>query len=144
MSMMERIFHTLLFEAIALLLFVLLAGVVTQGDSTTLAGLGIGMSLLAMIINFIYNWVFDHLAGADRAVRGLKLRLLHAGLFELSLMAVSLPVLMYVLKMDFWSVLVLDLGMVVFFLVYAFVFNWSYDLIRQRVRPDSPATLGEC
>jgi len=45
----------------------------------------------------------------------------------------TLPLMMWVLKLDFWTVFVMDIGVVIFFLVYAIVYNWAYDLIRERI-----------
>ncbi|MDK9759297.1 hypothetical protein KIV40_29165, partial [Vibrio sp. D173a] len=50
--------------------------------------------------------------------------------FELGLMTVTLPVLMWVLKLDFLTVLIMDIGLVIFFVLYAIGFNWAYDSVR--------------
>ena len=33
------------------------------------------------------------------------------------------------LDVSLWDALVMDLGLVVFFLIYTFVFNWAFDAI---------------
>ncbi len=40
---------------------------------------------------------------------------------------------MWVLQMDFWTVLILDLGIVIFFLVYSIIYNWAYDQVRSKI-----------
>ena len=36
-------------------------------------------SLLAMVWNFVFNWIFDKLVPGDRLARGPVIRTIHAG-----------------------------------------------------------------
>ncbi|MBL4739650.1 MAG: PACE efflux transporter [Sneathiella sp.] len=130
MQTKERIFHMVLFEVIALSLLALLAVLFTGNDPLSMTGLAVSLSLIAMAWNFIYNIGFDHFAGADRIGRSLAKRIGHGAGFELGMIIFSFPVMMWMLKLDFWSVLMLDIGAVVFFFLYAIAFNWAYDVIR--------------
>jgi len=135
MSFKERIFHSVLFEIIALLFFMVAASFVTKADTKSVAGLAIGLSMIAMTWNYIYNIVFDRVFGENRASRGLKIRIGHGLGFELGLVFVSFPLMMWVLQLDFLTVLIMDAGVVIFFLVYAIVYNWFYVTIRSRFIP---------
>ena len=44
-------------------------------------------------------------------------------------MAFLVPVFAWWLDVSLWQALVMDLGLVVFFLIYTFVFNWAFDLV---------------
>ncbi|TKB49898.1 PACE efflux transporter [Ferrimonas sediminicola] len=132
MSTKERILHTLLFELLALLLITLLGPLLIPVASHTLAGIAILLSLIAMGWNYGYNLAFDRLFGADRQTRSPLLRLVHGLGFELGLLPLTLPVLMWTLSMSLWQVLLLDIGAILFFLVYAIAFNWGYDKVRAR------------
>ena len=133
MTIKERVLHSVLFEVIALILFAPLAMLVTGKGAGTMTALSVSLSLIAMVWNFVYNWGFDGVFGTDRLSRRLPVRLCHGMCFELGLIFVSLPLLMYVLQESFLTVLAMDLGAVVFFLVYAVVFNWVYDITRDRL-----------
>lgn len=61
------------------------------------------MSLIAMAWNYVYNYGYDKIFGADRTKRTKKTRVLHG------------------------------LGLVVFFVVYVIGFNWAYDSARALV-----------
>ncbi|CAG23286.1 PACE efflux transporter [Photobacterium profundum] len=135
MSFKERIFHSVLFEIIALLCFMVAASFVTKADTKSVASLAIGLSMIAMTWNYIYNLVFDRVFGEKRASRGLKIRIGHGLGFELGLVFVSFPLMMWILQLDFWTVLIMDAGVVIFFLIYAIVYNWCYDTIRSRFIP---------
>lgn len=132
MSLKERIFHALLFEAVALILLTLLAVIITGNDVAKMSGLAIALSMIAMLWNFIFNILFDKLYGEDRYSRTLWIRMQHGFWFELGMLVFSFPVMMWVLQLDFLAVLLLDIGAMVFFLLYAIAFNWIYDITRAR------------
>ncbi|WP_096085368.1 PACE efflux transporter [Agaribacterium haliotis] len=133
MSVKERIFHMLLFEAIALLLFTAAAVVFTGDGALKMSTLALVLSLIAMSWNYFFNWAFDRIYGAERIKRGLKLRAWHATTFELGMVILSFPVIMLWLDLGFWGVLLFDAAAVSFFFIYAIIYNWLYDQIRFRL-----------
>jgi len=132
MSLKERILHTLLFEAIALLLLTVLAVIITGNDIAKMSGLALALSMIAMLWNFVFNILFDKLYGEDRISRTLSQRIQHGFGFELGMLVFSFPVIMWVLQLDFLSVFLMDIGAMIFFLLYAIAFNWIYDISRTR------------
>lgn len=140
MSHKERILHMVLFELVALILMATLATLITGNGAGKMAGLAIALSLIAMGWNYIYNYGYDKVFGADRSKRTAKVRILHGLGFELGMMIISFPVLMWTLQLGFWSVLVMDIGVVIFFVLYSIGFNWVYDTIRQRITTQRLAT----
>ncbi|PKG56990.1 hypothetical protein CXF83_18935 [Shewanella sp. Choline-02u-19] len=132
MNTKERIFHSILFEAIALVFVITAASIFTDAGVTSVTGLAIGLSLIAMCWNYVYNLGFDRIFGNNRIERTFKMRIGHGLGFELGMIVVTLPLMMWVLQLDFWTVFIMDIGVVIFFLVYAIVYNWCYDLLRER------------
>ncbi|MNT34178.1 Bacterial Transmembrane Pair family protein [compost metagenome] len=108
------------------------AGLALMSD----AGLGhsgllaVGASVIAVIWNLTFNALFERWE-SRQAVRGrsLKRRIAHAIGFEGGLIAFLVPMLAWGLGVSLWQALVMDLGLVVFFLVYTFVFNWAFDRV---------------
>ncbi|MBB1272103.1 MULTISPECIES: PACE efflux transporter [Psychromonas] len=133
MKTKERILHSILFEAIALFFVITAALVFTDTGIASVTGLAIGLSVLAMVWNYIYNLVFDQLFGQNRIERSFQMRISHGIGFEFGMIIVTLPLMMWVLQLDFWTVFIMDIGVVVFFLVYAIIYNWCYDLARERI-----------
>ncbi|MGF1813743.1 PACE efflux transporter [Vibrio splendidus] len=133
MSHKERMLHMVLFELVALVLMVGLATYITGNGAGEMAGLALAISLIAMAWNYVYNYGYDKIYGADRSKRTTKTRVLHGLGFELGLMTVTLPVLMWVLQLDFLTVLIMDIGLVIFFVLYAIAFNWAYDSVRDQL-----------
>lgn len=138
MSIKERIFHSLLFEAVALMLLAGLAYLITKQDPLTMTGLAVTISVVAMIWNYLFNLAFDRMYGSDRINRTLAMRIGHGIAFEVGMLVFSFPIIMAVLQLDFWTVLALDFGAVIFFLIYAVIFNWVYDVVKDRISGSVP------
>ena len=128
----DRIRHAILFEAIGLTTCVPLAAWILGKGLVQVGGLSLVLSLMAMLVNYVFNVLFDKvLVGLGRPVnvRPVRLRILHAVLFEASLVVLTLPIVAWWLDMSLWVAFLTDMGFMLYFLVYAFVYNWVYDLI---------------
>lgn len=95
--------------------------------------LSILISTTAMIFNVIFNWVFDKLFPFVNGDRPIKLRVLHAAGFECMMILFTLPMISYLLKVTFLEAFMIELGFLVFFLFYTYLYNWAYDQIRKKV-----------
>lgn len=127
----DRIRHSLMFEGIALTI-VTIGGAWITGHSTAAFGmLSVMFSLLAMGWNFVFNYLFDlwDRKYRDMAPRGPGIRAVHAVLFEAVLLTVGIFLTSWWLAISYWDAFILDLALSAFFLVYAYVFNWTYDLV---------------
>ena len=85
---------------------------------------------IAVAWNFIFNTLFERWE-ARQAVRGrsLRRRVAHAVGFEGGLVFTLVPLFAWWFEITLWQALVMDLGLVVFFLCYTFVFNWGFDQV---------------
>jgi uncharacterized membrane protein len=127
-GLQRRIVYITLYEGIAIVAASLgLAAMTGQGvgHSGVVAVLA---SVIAIAWNLVFNALFERWE-ARQAVRGrsLRRRVAHAIGFEGGLVAFLVPVFAWWLGVSLWEALVMDLGLVVFFLVYTFVFNWGFD-----------------
>lgn len=95
--------------------------------------LSILISTTAMIFNVIFNWIFDKLFPFVNGDRPIKLRVLHAAGFECMMILFTLPMISYLLKVTFLEAFMIELGFLVFFLFYTYLYNWAYDQIRKKV-----------
>ncbi|MEZ9526238.1 PACE efflux transporter [Enterovibrio norvegicus] len=124
----DRIRHAIAFELIGLILII---GIMTQFgfDAAHTGVLGIAFSLLATGWNYIYNVWFDKAMQkwAGTTEKKQKHRILHALLFELGLLWVTIPVIAWWLNLSLWNAFLMDIGLVLFYLVYAYVYNLAYD-----------------
>jgi len=126
----RRVVYISLYEGIAI--------VVASIGLALMSGQGLGhsgvLAVLASVIAVIWNLVFNSLFErweARQAVRGRSIarRVAHAIGFEGGLVAFLVPTIAWWLDISLWQALVMDLGLVVFFLVYTFVFNWAFDAV---------------
>lgn len=90
------------------------------------------ISMTAMVCNYLFNLGFDHLLralGRPVHVRPPWLRAIHAVSFEASLLIITVPFVAWWLDMGLWTAFVTDIGFALFFLGYAYIFNWVYDRV---------------
>lgn len=128
----DRIRHTILFELIGLCTCTPLASWILDKDMSRIGIMSISISMTAMVCNYLYNLIFDKVLVALKHpvnVRPTWMRALHAVLFELSLLTLTVPFVAWWLDLTLWHALIADIGFALFFLVYAFVYNWVYDIV---------------
>lgn len=130
MGIIERVFHSVLFEMLALILSITGLVIFTQHDISTLSGTMIVVASMAMAWNYSFNYVFDLYVKGEKTKRSILLRILHVILFEAGLLFFTIPVMAFILGLSLWDAFLMDLGVTIFITIYAFVFNLSYDHLR--------------
>ncbi len=131
-SLAERVGHALAFEVVALVVCAPLFGWLMGTTVAAMGALTLAISLIAMAWNVVYNTAFDRLQRSLGFGRTLAVRVLHAVVFEFGLILVAVPLAALWLEISLWRALVLDAGLLLFFLPYTLVFNWAYDALRAR------------
>lgn len=126
----RKIIYVSLFELFAIALtssfLMLLAG----HDATHSGVAAIASSTIAVVWNFIYNGLFEawEARQATRG-RGMARRAAHAIGFEGGLVLILVPLFAWWLDITLWEALVLDIGLVVFFMIYTFLFSLAFDRV---------------
>jgi len=135
-----RVLHALLFEGIAVLLCAPILAWLLDKSLVHLGLLTAAFSAVAMVWNLVFNLAFDRLQRRLGFTRGLGIRLLHAFCFEGGLVIMLVPLAAWWLSIGLLEALLLDLGLLLFFLPYTLAFNWLYDLgyAAWRKRTDNP------
>ena len=136
----DRIRHAVCFEVIGLILVTPLGAWLFDKPMFDIGVLALACATIATVWNYIYNLGFDLLM---RRVLGHTrksplLRVFHAVLFEGGLLVVLMPLIAWYLGVTLWQAFMMDLSFAAFYLIYAFIYNWAYDVIfpipEQRVR----------
>lgn len=98
------------------------------GDMGALVVLG---ATAATMWNYIFNLVFDHVLNWRRCDvrKTMPLRIVHAVLFEATLLVLLLPLVAWLLGVPLIASLVMEISFAVFYMGYAFVFTWGYDTL---------------
>ncbi|WP_325893832.1 PACE efflux transporter [Grimontia sp. NTOU-MAR1] len=126
----DRIRHAIAFEVIGLILIVSILSLFGF-DAAHTGVLGVVFSVLATGWNYIYNLWFDKamMRFAGKTEKTQKHRILHAVLFELGLLWITLPAIAWWLNINLWQAFLMDIGLVAFYLVYAYIYNLMYDKV---------------
>lgn len=129
-SFAERCFQAIIFEVLAIIISAPLL-VWLMGVSIADAGLlTLMISMLAMTWNVIFNALFDKIEQRLGLVRTLRVRAVHAVAFEAGLIVSVVPLAAWWLNISLFDAFLLDIGVVLFFLPYTFLFNLGYDKLR--------------
>ncbi|MEZ8989346.1 PACE efflux transporter [Vibrio breoganii] len=130
MNTLERVFHSVLFEVLAIIISIIGLTIFTDHDVNTLSGTMISVATIAMMWNYGFNRIFDRYFTGEKSKRSLKLRAFHVVLFQAGLLILTIPVMAYILNVGIWQAFLMDIGVTIFITIYAFVFNLIYDHIR--------------
>jgi len=134
----DRMRYTMIFEATLLAVFIPAGVLVFERSHMDIGILTIFLSVKAMLINLLYNWLFDRWDVRNDRVpteRRWKGRVLHALGFEGTLTITSLPFVMWWLQLNVWQALLTDVVMASFVVVYTMLFTWFYDCVFPLAQP---------
>lgn len=131
-TVLERFLHALVFEVLAIGLSAPLAAVLSGHSMTDMGVVTVVIAVMALIWNMVYNALFDRFLAATRKSKTLVLRIWHSIGFELGLLLMAIPFVVWWLNIGLWEALVLDIGLILFYLPYAYIYNLAYDTLRSR------------
>lgn len=135
----RRIVYVGLYELVAIILSAILLKMISSANAADSIGLAVAASAIAIMWNLAFNYGFERWEKHRKQQgRSLGVRVLHAVGFEGGLVIFLVPVLAWWLDVSFIEALLLDLGLLAFFLFYTFAFNWVFDAVF-----GLPAAVGE-
>lgn len=126
----RRVLQAVLYEVIAI---AVVAPVLSFGFDKPQAStfwLAVVLSTIALTWNYAFNWMFERWE-SRQAVRGRSFarRLAHGAGFEGGLVIILVPVMSLWLDISAAAAFVANLGLLVFFFVYAIAFTWAFDRV---------------
>lgn len=127
--MVRRVIYVISYEVIATVAVTLL--LVTLGFDLHGSGIvAIVSSIVAVSWNYIWTSMFEAWEKRQASkTRTVRRRIAHAIGFEGGLVLFLTAILAWILKVTILEAFTLQLGMLVFFLIYTFVFAWAFDLV---------------
>lgn len=137
----RKLVYVSLYELIA----VTLTGIglyLFSNSPATHAGLAAVLSsVIAVLWNLVYNTLFERWeAGRAANGRSIGIRVVHALGFEIGLTILLVPLFAWILGVTLLAALLFDIGAILFFLVYTYVFNLAFDTLFGL--PDSASKRG--
>lgn len=130
MSFKERFIHAIMFEIMLVAIFTFVIQYITNHNVGKAFTLVISLTSIAVVWNFIFNWIFDKYATGAREKRTFKTRSIHAILFEAGLLLPTIPVIAYFLEIGLVEAFIMDIGFIIFVLVFTVIYNYIYDRVR--------------
>lgn len=125
----RRVVYVGLYELIAIVMTAILVELMSGAGATSL-GIAVVASVVAILWNLVFNYGFERWEKyRQKKGRRLGVRVLHAIGFEGGLVLFLVPIIALWLDVSLIEALVLQLGLLVFFLVYTFAFNWVFDAV---------------
>lgn len=126
----RKIVYVTLYELIAIVASTAGLALLSSSSVGHASVAAVAASAIAVAWNFIFNTLFERWE-ARQSVRGRSFwrRAAHAVGFEGGLIVTLVPLFAWWLEISLWQAFVLDLGLIVFFLVYTFAFNLAFDKV---------------
>ncbi len=125
----RRVVFVGLYEAIAIAVSSALFMATGQGSADS-GVMAVVASSIAIAWNFTFNWLFEKWeAGQSQKGRSVLRRIVHAVGFEGGIAAMLIPLMAWWFDITLWQAVVMEAGLLVFFMVYTFGFNWAFDRI---------------
>ena len=128
-STKDRIRQAVSFEIIGLVIVTPLFAWLFSHPMEQTGMLALMGATAATLWNYLFNLGFDHGLRASRGntTKTVPLRILHAVLFELTLLILLLPIFAWWMGISLFEAFLIDVSFAAFYMVYAFVFTWGYD-----------------
>lgn len=138
----RRVLQAILYEVFAIAFVGPVLSFAFDQPVTSTLGLAFVLSSIALGWNYVFNAIFEHWE-ARQSVRGRSLgrRLAHGIGFEGGLVIILIPVMAFWLEITPLNAFLANLGLLIFFFIYAIVFTWAFD--RVFGLPESAAVRNE-
>lgn len=126
----RRILQAVLYEAIAIAVVGPVLSLAFDEPQTSTFALATVLSTIALTWNYAFNWIFERWE-SRQSVRGRSFarRLAHGAGFEGGLVVILVPVMSLWLDISAAAAFMANLGLLVFFFVYAIAFTWGFDRV---------------
>lgn len=125
----RRVVFVGLYETIAIIACSALFMAIGQ-EAASSGAMAVVSSAIAIAWNVIFNWLFEKWeARQTKKGRSVLRRVAHAIGFEGGIAAMLIPLMAWWFDISLWQAAVLEAGILTFFLIYTYVFNWAFDRI---------------
>ena len=126
----RRIVYAISFETLAILMGAAVLRLFSGAPAEATLALSVTGAVIALGWSYAFNALFEAWE-ARQSVKGrsVKRRIAHAFLFECGMTVFLLPVTAWFLSVDLWTAFVYELGLILFYMGFAWVFTWAFDHI---------------
>jgi uncharacterized membrane protein len=126
----RRLLQAVVYEAIAIAVVGPALSLAFDKPQASTFGLAVVLSTIALTWNYVFNWIFERWESRQTVGgRSFARRLAHGAGFEGGLVVILIPVMCFWLDITPAAAFLANLGLLVFFFVYAIAFTWTFDRI---------------
>ncbi|AOK57150.1 hypothetical protein WT67_01530 [Burkholderia stagnalis] len=126
----RRIVYVVLFEVLGILVASATLGALSGAGAAKSGMLGVMISTTGVVVNFLYNLAFEAWERRRAATtRSVGRRVLHAIGFQVALVTFLIPLIAWWLDVSLLQAFLYDAVLIVFFPIFTFVYNWSFDAV---------------
>lgn len=126
----RRVVFVGLYELIAIAIVTFGLSIFTGQGASRSSAVAVASSAIAVLWNLVFNWGFERWESRqDKRGRGIGRRIVHAVGFECGLIIALVPLFAWWFGIGLLEAFLMDLGLVIFFLGYTFVFSWAFDAL---------------
>jgi uncharacterized membrane protein len=126
----RRVLQAILYEVFAIAFVGPILSIVFDKSPASTFGLAFVLSSVALAWNYVFNALFERWESRQTVKgRSFMRRLIHGTGFEGGLVIMLVPIMAYWLDISVLSAFVANLGLFVFFFIYAIVFTWAFDRV---------------
>ncbi|WP_261534061.1 PACE efflux transporter [Burkholderia multivorans] len=126
----RRVVYVVMFEALGVLIASTVLGALSGASVETSGLLGVMISTTGVTVNFVYNLAFEAWERRRAATtRTVGRRVVHAVGFQVALVTFLIPLMAWWLDVSLLQAFLFDAVLIVFFPIFTFVYNWSFDCV---------------
>lgn len=130
----RRVVYVLSFEFFAIILSSMILAGMSNGEVSSSLFIAIALSLIAIVWNYLYNTLFEMWENKNNIKeRSFIIRVIHSLMFESGFILIAVPLFMWWYKVTFVQAFIMEIGILLFFLIYTFVFTLIFDKTFPRV-----------
>lgn len=124
----RKIIQAISYEVLAIVMVSPFVSFIFDASLASATSLSILVSVLALLWNMLFNTLFEAWEKRQRdRTRTLKRRVIHALSFEIGFGIMVIPITALWLGISWQAAISLEIGLMLFFMLYQFVFQWAFD-----------------
>ena len=119
-----RIINVVIFEAVAIFIITPLFSFIFNKPLASIGFIAILTSIIAMLINYVFNLFFDKLYTYPK----YKL-LFRTILFQVVILSFFIPFVMFILDFSFYQSVIYNTSGSLFFMTYFYIYNFIFEKV---------------
>lgn len=128
-----RLINVFIFEAVAIFIITPLFSFIFNKPLASIGFIAILTSIIAMLINYIFNLFFDKWNWYSYAYQKYKL-LVRTILFQVVILSFFIPFVMFMLNFSFYQSVIYNTSGSLFFMAYFYVYNFIFEKVVSKLK----------